>query len=596
MQLHQLEQGSPEWHAHRAQHWNASDAPVMLGVSPHKTREQLLTDLHNGVQQEVSDFVQERVLDEGHRTEVRARPLAEAIIGEDLFPVVGTEGRLSASFDGLTMGEDLAYECKQLNQDLRDAMKPGCNGSDLPLHYQVQLEQQCMVSGCKRILFMASEWAGADLVEERHCWYTPNRELAKKIMAGWAVFAADLEAFVPPPPPPPAPVVEVIEALPALMIRVEGKVTSSNIGVFKEAAARFLAGIKTDLKTDDDFANAAQTVKFCQDGEDRLKLVKEQALAQTASIDELFRTVDHITEQLRQKRLALDKLVTERKASIRVEIVQEHQNLLDEFVAGLNTRLGATWIGRTVGGFGEAIKGKRTVESVRAAAAQELANQKLRLNDVSATLFDNRKALKADGQDWFFLFADFATLGTKPVADFKAIADARIAAHKAEVEKKRLQEEERKKREADEAEARLVASEKAAAAVVPAPVPVPSVAAAPDQAALLRDPPPPVPAGFTASQRAHGGPYEMLSAANEQAAIRQGVTVQRPTELPTLKLGDICALFGFTMTADFVRETLKVPHRNTAGAGKLYYESDLPRIGKALLAHIQAKLDVQSPF
>jgi predicted phage-related endonuclease len=44
-------------------------------------------------------------------------------------------------------------------------------------------------------------------------------------------------------------------------------------------------------------------------GEKRLALVKSQALAQTASIDELFRTIDALKEEMRSKRLTLDKLV-----------------------------------------------------------------------------------------------------------------------------------------------------------------------------------------------------------------------------------------------------------------------------------------------
>ena len=34
MKTIKLIQGTPEWNAHRAQHWNASDAPAMMGVSP----------------------------------------------------------------------------------------------------------------------------------------------------------------------------------------------------------------------------------------------------------------------------------------------------------------------------------------------------------------------------------------------------------------------------------------------------------------------------------------------------------------------------------------------------------------------------------
>ncbi len=43
-----LQQGTREWHAHRAQHFNASDAPAMLGVSPYKSRAQLIRELATG--------------------------------------------------------------------------------------------------------------------------------------------------------------------------------------------------------------------------------------------------------------------------------------------------------------------------------------------------------------------------------------------------------------------------------------------------------------------------------------------------------------------------------------------------------------------
>ena len=77
MQIVSLQQGSPEWLAHRAQHFNASDAPAMMGCSPYKTRTQLLHELHTGVSPEVDHYTQ-RIFDNGHRFEALARPLAEA--------------------------------------------------------------------------------------------------------------------------------------------------------------------------------------------------------------------------------------------------------------------------------------------------------------------------------------------------------------------------------------------------------------------------------------------------------------------------------------------------------------------------------------
>lgn len=109
MQTVNLIQGSPEWHAHRRNHFNASDAPAMMGVSPYKTRDQLLHEMATGITKEVDAGTQKR-FDDGHRFEALARPLAEKIIGEELSPTVGVDGKYSASFDGITFGDDITFE------------------------------------------------------------------------------------------------------------------------------------------------------------------------------------------------------------------------------------------------------------------------------------------------------------------------------------------------------------------------------------------------------------------------------------------------------------------------------------------------------
>ena len=121
MQTHNLTQGSPEWLAFRASHCTASDAAAMLGISPYKTREALLQEKATGIRPEV-DAATQRRFDEGHRLEALARPLAEKIIGEELYPVTGSSDeypRLAASFDGLTLLGDTAWEHKTLNASLR---------------------------------------------------------------------------------------------------------------------------------------------------------------------------------------------------------------------------------------------------------------------------------------------------------------------------------------------------------------------------------------------------------------------------------------------------------------------------------------------
>ena len=54
MQQHNLIQGSAEWHAFRRQHYTASDAPAMLGISPYKTRAELLREKATGITPEIT--------------------------------------------------------------------------------------------------------------------------------------------------------------------------------------------------------------------------------------------------------------------------------------------------------------------------------------------------------------------------------------------------------------------------------------------------------------------------------------------------------------------------------------------------------------
>ena len=82
-------------------------------------------------------------------------------------------------------------------------MQDGCDGSNLPLHYRVQMEQQLAVSGAERVLFVASAWrwdsdAEAYLpTEMRHCWYASDPALRKQVIESWSVIIEDAAAYQP---------------------------------------------------------------------------------------------------------------------------------------------------------------------------------------------------------------------------------------------------------------------------------------------------------------------------------------------------------------------------------------------------------------
>lgn len=445
MKTIELVQGSPEWKAHRAKHFNASDAPAMMGVSKYKTRTDLLKEFATGITPDIDPATQRR-FDAGHEAEAKARPIVEALINEELFPATGTETidglPLSASFDGISMLGDVIWENKLLNNSLKADLEAG----GIDPHYWAQLEHQLLVSGAEKAYFTASDGTP----EGTHgIWYESVPARRQQIINGWRQFGIDLENYQPTEAKPEA-VADHIEALPALMIQVEGRVVATNLDVFKEKAGQFIAGIKTELVDDNDFATADKMVKFLGDGEKQLALVKQQAQAQASDIDAVFRAIDDISAQMREKRLALDKLVKAEKENRRAEIVNKAAGELQAYITKLNERIGGTYMPGnlcTAARFAEAIKGLKTLESMRDKVGTALANAKIEAGEIADRIEANKKAIDAVGKEYRSLFSHDLTLLLKDADDLKAIVHTRIAEHKAAIEARMAAERERIKLE-----------------------------------------------------------------------------------------------------------------------------------------------------
>lgn len=471
MRTQNLIQGTPEWHAHRAQHDNASDASAMMGVSSYKTRDDLIAERATGITPEVNAATQ-RLFDSGHRFEALARPLAEAIIGEDLSPVTGSQddGRLSASFDGLTVLDEVAFEHKRLNERLRAILSvPGRTGADLPLEYQIQMEQQCAVSGCEKVLFMASAWADDDaLIEEMHCWYTPNLELRAKIVAGWEQLHKDVAEWVAPKAPAPKIVAEAVTTLPAVFAQVTGSLAlKDNLPEYEVALRDFIDHrLIRKPETDQDFANLDLQIKALKGAEAALEASEEQALSQAEMLSAFKRQKDMLHALTRDTRLAAQKLLEDRKEQIKLEQVQRGQQEFAAHIAGLNASLGKPYMPTILADFANAIKGKRTADSLRGAVNDELARAKIAADEVANRIQRNLGTLRELAGQHVFLFADTGTIVLKACDDLTMLVKSRIAEHDAkeaarlEAERERIRNEEAAKlqREA-EAKARAETAE-----------------------------------------------------------------------------------------------------------------------------------------
>jgi len=439
-----IQQGSDEWSELRAKRFTASEAAAAMGQHKYMSRNDLLRQKATGLVPEVSAH-QQRIFDDGHRAEASARPLVEAIIQDDLYPVVldDEDGGFLASMDGLSMDGSIGFEHKWLSADLSSQIDAG----KLDEHYLIQLDQQFALSGAEKIIFVGSDGTQENF---KHLWIERDESRFAAVEAGWEQFAKDLAEYIPAAPEAPKAEGKAPESLPALVVRASGMVEASNLKEFEAIARATLAGINTDLQTDNDFADAEKAVKFCADVEKRLDGARENVLGQMKTVDEVVRSIDAIKEETRQIRLKLGKAVKDQKESRKLEILNTSRQAFSDFTHKLSV---SKYMPAINADFAGAMKGKKTISSLQSACDDEMARAKIEANEIAGVISINRDYINEAAAGYRFLFNDFGQLCQKPADDFAAIVKSRIADHK-QAEHDRLEAERAKIRAEEEAKAR----------------------------------------------------------------------------------------------------------------------------------------------
>lgn len=565
-----LKQGGRGWLAYRANKLNASDAPAAMGVHPTRSRRSLVRQLATGITQEFSQFVQDRVLDKGHEYEQLAGALMSQHAGVDLFPVVGYDSDApdySASYDGLDMEWRIAAEHKTLNEVLRECMFDGCTGTDLPIYHQVQMEHQCMVCPTiEKVLFMASKWdKNGNLIEELHCWYTPNPSLRSQLIAAWEAVQEEARNYDPAADVPEELVKKEHEALPVLNIDVHGQVLASNLGDFERVVKQRISAINTQLKTDQDFSDADIDAKFLRDVADRMQLAVKAVRGKMQTVDDVLKMLESLEQLADAKALSLEKLVKAEKQKRKDEILVKSQADLDEHIAGLNSGLGGNYLQRTIGPFDSVSKGLRSLESISKKCNEALMQCKVDADALAQRYRANRDHLEHADGSWMTLFPDFATVGGKEPADFQGLALVRVTKHK-----EALQAAEDAKREREEAERAL-------------------------QTAPLQTAP-----QVLAETQPLRTVVERVSDATQTVATAKPAThaVSRAEDDGVrITLGDIKAKIAPMQIDAAGLQELGFPCVGTDKNAKLYREVDLPAMLVAMMVHLQAAHDkAATPF
>lgn len=424
--LQNIVQGSREWLAIRAQHHTASEAPAMMGESRYQTRDQLLHQKHTGITQEIDGHTQ-ALFDRGHATEAAARILLEQELGEDLYPVTALDdaGHLLASFDGINLLGDTGFEHKLFSERLAGQVRAG----DLEPHYYWQLEQQILVGGLEKVIFVTSDGT-------RERWaqmtYRPVAGRAEALLAGWAQFDADLAAYAPPAPVAViSPVAKVRSALPALVFDAKGEVTACNVDEFKAEVLERINSTNMDLITDQDFADGESDAKWLRDVSVGMKTAVQRVRSGMVSVNEVLTVLEQLDKLASDKAIAVEKMVKARKEQLRGEIVAGGVTALRKHIDTLNQSIGRSYVPMVSADFGGAIKGKRSLESMQGAVNDELARAKIESSEVAARIQVNLRTLHDAPGVHLALFPDVATIVLKDCDDFAALVQARMAQHQA---------------------------------------------------------------------------------------------------------------------------------------------------------------------
>jgi len=544
--IHELQQGSPEWLAHRDNCHNASDAPAMLGISKYVTRNELIAQAATGITREV-DANTQRLFDDGHATEALARPIAEEIIGEDLYPITaslavdGLQKRVSASYDGATMDEKQTFEHKRLNAELAASLDAGV----IPDMYHPQLEQQLLIIGAERCLFMASDGTRE---AAKHAWYTSNPALRARLIAGWKQFELDVAAYKPVEVIPAA-VAAPVMSLPAVSVKMEGAIAViSNLDLFGQKLTEFVGKLNMKPEDDQGFADAENAVKILQNAQEALEQAEAAALAQMSNVDELRRTVAMYVKTARDTRLVLEKAVKSQKETVRANIIQTGCAAFTAHIAALNTRLGKPYMPVVPVDFTGAIKGKRTITSLRDAIDTELARGKIAANEIADNIQLNLTTLRELAKDHAHLFADAAQIVLKAPDDLTTLVKLRIAefeaaeAKKRDVERERIRVEEEAKAQAKvkaEEAARVAAEAKAKADAEAAERAAAAKAEADlrEKEALTRTPPTAaLVQAAPVAQPLQDAAFKDIQSVHEMERTPKGRTLSRPTDADIIEV------------------------------------------------------------
>lgn len=201
----ELEQNSLEWLTWRRSRLGASDSPIILGVSPWKTRYELWLEKTMRDEKKTSDTSSRpnAAIERGNRFESAVRALHELETGLDFPPAILVHPQydfIMCSLDGYAKEEGIVAEYKVAGEEVFKLAQKGI----VHEKYYPQVQHQLMVTGAKENHFYVGiakqqgtgEWHIADTAK---VIVKPDLEYQKGLLLQLVSFWDFVQKDIPPP-------------------------------------------------------------------------------------------------------------------------------------------------------------------------------------------------------------------------------------------------------------------------------------------------------------------------------------------------------------------------------------------------------------
>lgn len=214
-----------------------------------------------------------------------------------------------------------------------------------------------------------------------------------------------------------------------LSIVLSGVIEKSNFNEWKTDLVEQIRSVNTDLKTDDDFAQATKHVKQFKAAENSLKEAKQSALEQAEEINQLFEAIDQVSAEARQARLSLDKQIKKRKQEIKDEHIQQGVDTVNAFIKEQSEAFQSlpqdNYNDREI--FEDAVSGKASTKGMQKSITQTCNLIKAAIAEKAAEVDANVKVLDKLPGNHKALFQDREQLVALSPDELNKTIDERIA-------------------------------------------------------------------------------------------------------------------------------------------------------------------------